>query len=157
MDEMGPLQPIPRGRRSWGKKVSRRPNRYPRTGAIQWLAAFAPHSEQAVGKAYERKRTEDVRHFLEDVLLPVFPQEHIYMIWDNLSSHKNQKQRQQNCKDRISFVWFLTNGPWLNLIEAYFSVLSRVALHNTDYKTTSEITVALKKSTDYLNRYPKRY
>lgn len=157
MDEMGPLQPIPRGGRSWGKKVSRRPNRYPRTGTIQWLAAFAPHSGQAVGKAYERKRSEDVRHFLEDVLLPAFPREHIYMIWDNLSSHKSQKQWQKNFKDRISFVWLPTNSPWLNLIEAYFSVLSRIALHNTNYKTPSEITVALEKSTEYLNQNPKKY
>ncbi len=157
MDEMGPLQPIPRGGRSWGRKVSRRPDRYPRTGTVQWLAAFSPHTGHGVGKAYENKRADDVRDFLENILLPAFPQKHIHMIWDNFSSHKSQKQWQQNFKDRISFVWLPTNSPWLNLIESYFSVLSRVALHNTDYKTKSEMTEALGKGPDYLNHNPKKY
>jgi len=157
MDEMGPLQPIPRGGRSWSRTVPRRPNRYPRTGTVQWLAAFAPHSGRVVGKTYERKRTEDVRDFLEHVLLPAFPHTHIYMIWDNLSSHKSQREWQQRHKDRISFVWLPTNSPWLNLIESYFSVLSRLALHNTDFKTASEIGIALEKATNYLNQNPKEY
>jgi len=157
MDELGPLQPIPRGGRSWGRTVSRRSNRYPRTGTVQWLAAFAPHSGYAVGKAYRRKRSEDIRNFLDNVLLPAFPHTHIYMIWDNLSSHKSQKEWQKNVKERISLIWLPTNSPWLNLIESYFSVLSRIALHNTDFKTFSEINVALEKATAYLNQNPKRY
>jgi len=157
MDEMGPLQPIPRGGRSWGMKVSRRPSRYPRTGTVQWLAAFAPHSGRAVGKAYQRKRTGEVRDFLENALLPAFSETHVYMIWDNLSSHKTQQKWQQKFKDRISFVWLPTNSPWLNLIEAYFSVLSRVSLHNTNFEDISQVTAALEKGTDFLNRSPKCY
>jgi len=154
---MGPLQPIPRGGRSWGRIVSKRPNRYPRTGTVQWLAAFAPHSGYAVGKAYDRKRSVDIRDFLENVLLPAFPNTHIYMIWDNLSSHKSQREWQTNVKERISFIWLPTNSPWLNLIESYFSVLSRTALHNTDFKTSLEISLALEKANDYLNQNPKKY
>jgi len=157
MDELGPLQPIPRGGRSWNKTVSRRSNRYPRTGTIQWLSAFAPHYGHSVGKAYPRKRGEDIRDFLEHVLLPGFPLKHIYMIWDNLSSHKCQRVWQKNFKDRISFIWLPTNCPWLNLIESYFSVLCRIALHNTDFKTGAEIGTALEKATDYLNQNPKQY
>ena len=104
MDKMGPLQPIPRGGRSWGKKVSRRPARYQRTGTIQRLAAFAPYTGQSVGMAYKGKKAEDVRDFLENILLPAFPQKHIHMIWDNLSCHKSQIQWQQNFNERISFV-----------------------------------------------------
>lgn len=159
MDEMGPLQPIPRGGRSWGKCVARRPDRYTRAGTTQWLAAFAPHTGKGLGKGYDRKRTEEVQDFLENVLLPAYPEDHIYMIWDNLSSHKTQIhwQQQKDIKERITFVWLPTNSPWLNLIEAYFSVLGRVALHNTDFKTTMEINEALEKSTDYLNSNPKSY
>jgi len=31
----------------------------------------------------------------------------------------------------VRFVWIPTNASWLNLIEAWFSVLERTALHNT--------------------------
>lgn len=157
MDELGPLQPIPRGGRSWNKTFSRRSNRYPRTGTIQWLAAFAPHYGRAVGKAYPRKRGEDICDFLEHVLLPWYPLKHIYMIWDNLSSHKCQKEWQKKFKEHISFIWLPTNCPWLNLIESYFSVLCRIALHNTDFKKDAEISTALEKATDYLNQNPKQY
>jgi len=157
MDELGPLQPIPRGGRSWGPKAQRRPNRYPRTGTVQWLAAFNPHSGQSVGKAYQRKRSEDVLDFLENVLLPCYPGKHIYMIWDNLSSHRSQRTWQNEHGDRISLIWLPTNSPWLNLIESYFSVLCKLALHNTDYKTTDEISDALEKATEYLNENPRKY
>jgi transposase len=159
MDEMGPLQPIPRGGRSWGKRVARRPDRYPRSGTIQWLAAFAPHTGKTIGKGYARKRTQEVQDFLEHVLLPAYPEDHIYMIWDNLSSHKTQEgwRQREDIKERITFVWLPTNSPWLNLIEAYFSVLSRVALQNTNFKTHMKITGTLEEATQYLNENPKNY
>jgi len=157
MDELGPLEPIPRGGPSWGWQAQRRPNRYQRTGTVQWLAGFAPHLGIAIGNAYPRKRTTEVRHFLEQVLLPAFPDRHLYLIWDNLSSHQTQQAWLSCVKDRISVVWLPTNCPWLNLVEAYFSVLTRTALHNTNFKTTQEISKVLEKAADYLNRNPKKY
>src|SRR5438046_3381793 len=43
MDELGPLQTIPRGGHRWGRRAARRPDRYKRNGTVQLLAAFAPH------------------------------------------------------------------------------------------------------------------
>lgn len=157
MDEMGPLQPIPRGGRSWGLKVARRPDRYSRTrGTIQWLAAFAPHQGYALGQAYARKTGADIQDFLERVR-QAFTGRHIYLIWDNLSAHKSQRQWLEDYQDQLTPVWLPTNSPWLNLIESYFSVLSRLALHNTNFESTAEISVALGKAQDYMNQNPKVY
>ena len=63
----------------------------------------AIHSKYAVGKAYVRKRAVDIRDFLENVLFPAFPHTHIYMIWDNLSSHKCQREWQKIVKEQIKY------------------------------------------------------
>jgi hypothetical protein len=72
LDEMGPLQTIPRGGRSWGRRAARRPDRYRRNGTVQLLAAFAPHRGQGVGQ-FPRKTGEASLEFLQTTVLPAFP------------------------------------------------------------------------------------
>ncbi len=88
MDELGPLQTIPRGGHSWGRRAARRPDRYKRNGTVQLLAAFAPHCGHGVGQAVPRKTGEAILEFLQTIVLPEFPHAVIYLIWDNLSAHK---------------------------------------------------------------------
>jgi transposase len=157
MDEMGPLQTIPRGGRSWGRKAARRPDRYRRTGTVQWLAAFAPHQGHAVGRAVSHKTGEAILAFLQEDVLGEFPRRTIYLIWDNLSAHKKALRLWDSKPERLKLVWTPTNASWLNLIEAYFSVLERTALHNTDLRTPAEIEARLQCGTAYLNQHPKPY
>jgi transposase len=151
MDEMGPLQTIPRGGRSWGRRAARRPDRYKRNGTVQLLAAFAPHRGQGVGRAVLRKTGEATLEFLQTTVLPAFPEGKIYLVWDNLSAHKKALRLWEPKPERVRFVWMPTNASWLNLIEAWFSVLERTALHNTYLRTTAEIEASLQRGIAYLN------
>src|SRR5207302_1921849 len=73
MDELGPLQTIPRGGHDWGRRAARRPDRYKRNGTVQLLAAFAPHCGHGVGQAVPRKTGEAILEFLQTIVLPEFP------------------------------------------------------------------------------------
>jgi hypothetical protein len=55
----------------------------------------------------------------------------------------------------VEFVWTPTNASWLNLIEPWFLVLEKTALHNTDLKTTEAIAEHLLRGIDYLQRASK--
>lgn len=157
MDELGPLQTIPRGGHSWGRRVARRPDRYKRNGTVQLLAAFAPHCGHGVGQAVPRKTGEAILEFLQTIVLPEFPHAVIYLIWDNLSAHKKALRLWEPKPERVRVAWIPTNASWLNLIEAWFSVLERTALHNTYLRTPTEIEASLQRGIAYLNEHPKPY
>jgi transposase len=157
MDELGPLQTIPRGGRSWGRRAARRPDRYRRTGTVQLLAAFAPHRGQGVGQAVRHKTGEAILEFLQTTVQAAFPRGVIYLVWDNLSAHKKALRLWEPKPRRVKFVWIPTNASWLNLIEPWFSVLERTALHNTDLRTPAEIEASLQAGIAYLNEHPRPY
>ena len=125
MDEMGPLQKIPRGGRSWCRRPELRPDRYRRNGTVQLLEAF--------------------------------PGQTIHLIWDNLSAHKKELRLWEPKPARVQFYWTPTNASWLNLIEPWFAVLERAALHNTNLKTTDQLGAHLLDGIEYLNAHPKPY
>jgi hypothetical protein len=88
---MGPLATIPRGGRSWGKRPTRRSDRYHKSQTIQLLGAFAPHTGQGMGLPQACKTGEAVLAFLQDNVLPRYStQGKIYLIWDNFSAHKRR-------------------------------------------------------------------
>ena len=158
VDEMGPLACIPRGGRAWGKKPARRPARYHRSKTIQLLAAFAPHSGQAVGIPSATKTGEDLLAFLQETVLPRFGTGHkIYVVWDNFSAHKRALNLWTTAPTSIKFFWTPTNASWLNLIEPWFLVLEKTAHYNTDLKTTEAIADNLKQGINYLNDHPRPY
>jgi DDE superfamily endonuclease len=158
MDEMGPLATIPRGGRSWGKKPARRSDRYHRSQTIQLLAAFAPHTGHGVGCPNTCKTGEAVWAFLQGTVLPQFGGDRkIYLIWDNFSAHKRALNLWTPKPTNIEFFWTPTNASWLNLIEPWFLVLEKTALHNTDLKTTAAIAENLAQGIDYLNEHPRPY
>ena len=128
-----------------------------RNGTVQLLAAFAPHCGHGVGQAVPRKTGEAILEFLQTIVLPEFPHAVIYLIWDNLSAHKKALRLWEPKPERVRFAWIPTNASWLNLIEAWFSVLERTALHNTYLRTPTEIEASLQRGIAYLNEHPKPY
>lgn len=158
IDEMGPLATIPRGGQNWGKKPARRPDRYHKGKTIQLLAAFAPHTGQAVGLPRPNKTGETVLEFLQGTVLPYFgANRHLHLIWDNFSTHKRAHNLWAAVPANIHFYWTPTNASWLNLIEPWFLVLEKTAQYNTELKTTEAIAENLKQGIEYLNDHPRPY
>jgi transposase len=158
IDEMGPLATIPRGGPSWGKRPARRRDRYHKGPTIQLLAAFAPHTGQAIGLPSPTKTGEVMLSFLRDMVLPHFGVgRKLYLIWDNFSAHKRARSLWNTLPANVQFHWTPTNASWLNLIEPWFLVLEKTALYNTDLKTTDAIAEHLKQGIDYLNSHPRPY
>ena len=84
-----------------------------------------------MGLAVRHKTGEAILDFPRRVLSAEFPRGTIYLIWDNLSAHKKALRLWEPQPKRVQFAWTPTNSFWLNLIEAWFSLLERTALHNT--------------------------
>lgn len=159
-DELGPLQTIPRGGKSWGKRAARRPSRYSRKhGTLTFLAAFCPRTGNAAGRGAPSKSSENCRDFFQEVILKTWRRGRIHLILDNLSAHAAPPMMEWAAKHkkRLKFHWLPTNSSWLNLIESYFATLGTTALNNTNYMTPREIESGLLRGIDYLNENPKPY
>jgi len=155
---MGPLATIPRGGRSWGRQPVRRPGRYHKSKTIQLLAAFAPHTGLGIGVPHSSKTGEVVLEFLQATVLPQYSSlGKIYLVWDNFSAHRKALNLWQPKPHNVDFLWTPTNASWLNLIEPWFLVLEKTALHNTDLKTTAEVAQHLLHGIEYLNAHPRPY
>lgn len=155
---MGPLATIPRGGSGWGKRPARRSDRYHKSKTIQLLAAFAPHTGQAIGITSPNKTGEVMLAFLQDAVLPQFASSgKVYLVWDNFSAHIRARNMWTPAPANVKFCWTPTNASWLNLIEPWFLVLEKTALYNTDLKTTEAIADHLRQGIDYLNSHPRPY
>ena len=110
-----------------------------------------------MGLAVRHKTGEAILDFLRRVLLAEFPRGTIYLIGDNLSAPKKALRLWEPKPKRVQFAWTPTNSSWLNLIEAWFSLLERTALHNTHLKTPPQIEQHLQRGIAYLNEHPKSY
>jgi len=71
-----------------GRRAARRQTAISAMVPFQLLAAFAP----TAGTGWDRRPPQDreaILEFLQTIVLPEFPHAVIYLIWTNLSAHKN--------------------------------------------------------------------
>ena len=77
----------------------------------------------------------------------VDPDLELHVILDNLSAHKSQPVRDwlAHKKRRRWHLHFTpTSSSWLNLVECWFSVLSRKALTNTSFTSVAELETRIE-------------
>jgi len=84
----------------------------------------------------------DVLAFFRWIDMHVDPDLELHVILDNLSANKSQPVRDwlAHMKRRRWHLHFTpTSSSWLNLVECWFSVLSRKALTNTGFTSVGEL------------------
>ena len=81
------------------------------------------------------------------------PQGAIYLIADNLTTHKSAMVRQWlEEHPRIDHAFIPKGAAWLNLIEAWWRLFRRQALAGVDFADGYEIDKATRVATRQLNR-----
>ena len=86
-----------------------------------------------------------------------YPEEwKIRLIMDNHSSHKSKETQEylQTRPNRFELVFTPTHGSWLNLVECFFSKMTRSFLRGLRVKTREELRQRLEKYFDELNSDP---
>ncbi len=81
------------------------------------------------------------------------PQGAIYLIADNLTTHKSAMVRQWlEEHPRIDHAFIPKGAAWLNLIEAWWRLFRRQALAGVDFADGYEVDKATRLATRQLNR-----
>ena len=144
LDRTQPLLPLGAKRpRAWT-------NEYVRHGTQTLLAALEIATGKVVAHVRDRRRTEDFLSFMDDVVKS-YPVRELHVVLDNLNIHKNEAAKQWLlAHPRVHFHYTPTHASWMNMIECFFSILTRQAL-------THSVQRSKKDLKDLLLRYLKKY
>ncbi len=119
LDCSQPLLPMRPG------QVKRRTHDYVRHGTTSLFAARRRH-RQVIGECHRRHRAIEFRTFLDTIEANVSPVLDVHLVLDNYAAHKTAAiQRWLAGRPRFHVHFTPTSASWLNLVESFFSILTR--------------------------------
>ncbi len=145
------LQPVPNIHSSIGRDYE-----YKRLGTISLLAAIDLHTGKIIPIIRDRHRSKEFIEFLQE-LDKQYPNDwKIRVILDNHSSHISKETRAflKTIPDRFEFVFTPKHGSWLNMIEMFFSKITRSFLRHIRVNSKEELIERIYKGITEINQEP---
>lgn len=144
LDRTQPLLPLR------AKKPRAWTNEYVRHGTQTLLAALEIATGKVVAHVRDRRTTVDFLSFMDEVVKS-YPLGALHVVLDNLNIHKNEAAKQWLLRHpRVHFHYTATHASWMNMIECFFSILTKQAL-------THSVQRSKKDLKDFLLRYLNKY
>ena len=132
---------------------------YRRKGTLSLLAAIDLQTGKATSLIRKTHKSEDYIDFLK-ILDSSYPREHaIRIVLDNLKVHTSKKTRDYlaTVPGRFQFVFTPKHGSWLNLIESFFSKLTKQMLRGIRVESQEELQKRIYKYFEEINADPVVY
>lgn len=133
---------------------------YKRHGTIDLFAAMNIATGEVLHATRRAHAGTDVLAFFKWIDLHVPRHLDVHVVLDNLSAHKSEPVRKW-LDDPKRKRWHLhftpTSASWLNLIEGWFSVLTRKALTNASFTSVAELTDAIDLWASNWNHDPQPF
>lgn len=140
-------------------KTISRDYEYKRLGTVSLLAGIDLQTGEAIPLVKESHNSKDYIEFLK-LLDSKYPKgDKIRLILDNLKVHTSEETKKYlaTIPGRFEFVFTPKHGSWLNLIESFFSKLTRQTLKGIRVKTKEELIDRIYKYFDEVNEEPVVY
>jgi transposase len=144
LDRTPPLLPLRAKKpRSWT-------NEYVRHGTQTLIAALEVATGKVVAHIRNRRTSMNFRRFMNDVVR-AYPDRELHVVADNLNIHKNDALRRWLSRHpRVRFHYTPTQASWVNLIECFFSILSKQGLAHSVQRSQRDLK-------DLLHRFLASY
>jgi transposase len=145
LDRTQPMLPLRAAKpRSWT-------NEYVRHGTRTLLASLDIASGRVIAHVRKRRTSKDFLAFLDSVVKE-YPDQRLYVVLDNLNTHTNEAARKWLEAHRlVSFHYTPTHASWVNLIECFFSILTRQGLQQAVHQSAKELEQFLKTFIEVYN------
>lgn len=125
LDRTQPLLPLR------AKKPQSWTNEYVRHGTQTLIAALEIATGKVVAHVRNRRTSVNFLRFMNEVVR-AYPGRELHVVIDNLNIHKNEAARRWLGRhSSVRFHYTPTHASWVNLIECFFSILSRQGLANS--------------------------
>lgn len=145
------LQPVP------GKhQCITRDYEYKRLGTVSLIAGIDLHTGKVVHIVRDRHRSCEFIELLKR-LEEEYPADWtIRLVLDNHSSHISKETRAflKTRQNKFKFVFTPKHGSWLNMIECFFSKISRTILRHIRVDSKDELIQRIDEGIAYVNDNP---
>lgn len=129
---------------------------YKRFGTVSFLASIDLLNGQVHGQVQDRHRSKEFIDHLK-YLDTVYPNHiKIKMILDNHSAHISRETQRylKTVPNRFEFIFTPTHGSWLNMIEIFFSKMTRSFLRSIRVNSKQELKERIEKYVKEINEMP---
>lgn len=145
------LAPVSGKYPSWG-----RDHEYKRHGTLSLLAGIDLYDGHVLGLVRERHRSKEFIEFLS-MADAYYPSDwRLRIILDNHSSHISKETMNwlKGKPNRFEFVYTPKHGSWLNLIEIFFSKMTRAFLRSLRVTSKAELKQRIEEYLQEVNAAP---
>jgi transposase len=144
LDRTQPLLPLR------AKKPQTWTNEYVRHGTQTMIAALEIATGKVVAHVRNRRTSVNFLRFMNEVLR-AYPDRELHVVVDNLNIHKNAAARRWLVRHPlVTFHYTPTHASWVNLIECFFSILSKQGLAHSVQHSKQDLK-------ELLNRFIANY
>src|SRR4051812_1804676 len=130
---------------------ARRTSDYVRHGTTTLFAALEVATGKVTDACTDQHRHQEFLAFLKQVAA-AYPRRELHVVVDNLATHKHPTVQAWLARHRRVTLHFTpTSGSWLNLVEAFFSIITRQALRRGNFPTVADLIAAIERFIDAWN------
>jgi transposase len=129
---------------------------YVRHGVTTLFAALEVATGTVTDACYPRHRHGEFLKFLKKVAA-AYPGQDLHVVCDNYATHKHAEVRSWLARPqnkRITLHFTPTSCSWLNLVECFFSVITRQAIRRGSFTSVKELVAAIATFIDHWNDHP---
>ena len=126
--------------------AERRAHDYLRHGTTSLFAALEVATGRVTDQCYQRHTNKEFLKFLRHVAAR-YPDRELHVVVDNYRTHKHENvknwlARPENTRIKLHFT--PTGCSWMNLMEVFFSIITRKAIRRGSFASVKELVAAIR-------------
>lgn len=146
IDEKPAIQALERAQ-GWlrlpnGKTITGFSHEYKRHGTTTLFAALEVTTGLVKAGHYKHRKRREFLDFMNETIAD-YPDKEIYVVLDNLNTHKPKHDRWLQRHKNVHFFYTPTHASWLNQVEIWFSMLWRSALRGASFTSPAKVRKAI--------------
>ena len=147
VDEKSQIQALNRTQKTLPMQPGRAEQRthdYVRHGTATLFAALEIATGKVTGLCKQRHRHQEFLAFLKHVAR-AYPDVELHLVMDNYSTHKHATVKAWLAANpRIHVHFTPTSGSWLNLVEVWFGIIERQAIHRGTFRSVRDLNAKIR-------------
>src|SRR3954451_15794677 len=131
--------------------IERRSHDYRRHGTTTLFAALEIATGKVTARCQDRHRHQELLVFLRQVAR-AYPGLELHLVLDNYAAHKHPAVKAWlEVNPRVHVHFTPTHASWMNMVEVWFSMAERQAIHRGSYRSVRDLTRAIRTYIDGWN------
>jgi transposase len=133
---------------------ARQTHDYRRNGLTSLYAALEVATGRVLGACAARHTSDDFRRFLQQVVR-TYPRRELHIVLDNSSTHSTPAvEAWLAAHPRVHFHFTPKGASWLNMVEAWFSALTRKSVRRGSFDTVRALVRHIERYIAEWNAHP---